>query len=311
MKKTITLCVVITMLLSLVACKKENNNIQQTEVSTAEKVEVQFEKYSILEVGGYDYYSKAKHNPSINLSTEDVKDISVLKNKVVKINDEEYEVEYNNTSKHYLYASDIDNYKKIVNGNSIEIGINKKSSRIDSYLIINNDYMNTVDTNKVKDKDTCVEIAKKYLSTYIDDAESYIATDAKYVKLSTYDAIYNVKLVRVIDGIETCDQAYIGVSIYGDVMMHLFTSLGEMKNANLPDSNMMLMYKNDVQQRLDSIYNTVQEEYSITYNEPQIRFIRLADGKFAFEYTFDVELQPKDTENVALLELNKILVCFE
>jgi uncharacterized protein (UPF0333 family) len=84
MKKMIICLVIALMLMSLCACSEANT-------------------YTVLEVGGYDNFSGANHMEDITLDNENYSKVLVIPQKTVKINGNDWKVEYCGSQKGYLY----------------------------------------------------------------------------------------------------------------------------------------------------------------------------------------------------------------
>lgn len=85
-------------------------------------------------------------------------------------------------------------------------------------------------------------------------ASDYEVVNVRYLKIPKYKALYDLEFVRKIDGTNTSDKAYIGVSVFGDVVSHLFVSLGEMADAKLPTTDEMQKIKENIYTKLEAKY---------------------------------------------------------
>ena len=131
-------------------------------------------------------------------------------------------------------------------------------------------------------KDECFEIAVKYLSNYIDDAEAY---ELKYVYERSWENGYYFMMYRTIDGIATSDRVSIGVRKTGEVYTHVFHSLGEMKDLDVSAINMELLEK-VIFDKVGAIY---VNNYTLNQNIEHLELVKLADGTFVFDCTVAVE----------------------
>ena len=147
-------------------------------------------------------------------------------------------------------------------------------------------------------KDECFEIAVKYLSNYIDDAEAY---ELKYVYERSWENGYYFMMYRTIDGIATSDRVSIGVRKTGEVYTHVFHSLGEMKDLDVSAINMELLEK-VVSDKVDTIYGA---NYSYTHGISHLELVKLANGTFVFDCS--VEIEGKRTEESLMAEDTRFL----
>lgn len=287
MKKFYICILSIIIAFSLFACSTEKN-------------------YKILEVGGYDNLSGAKHSEEFEIELKAKEKIFVSKEKNISFNNSEYAVEYDMTAESYLYRTEIDYYEKKESGKRVKFGINTKTGNIDRYSLMDVNYIKEITKSELS-RDECLEIAWNYLAKYI-DTKDYELVDEKYRDIPEYKAIYDFEFRRVIDGIQTSDCAYIEVTVFGDVVDHMFISLGEMADAELPSDEDMQTIRTKVEEKLKTIYGNVSDKYTVSYEIPDPVFVRLSDGKYAFEYDIDVSLAPHDNPDMPISELTKLLV---
>lgn len=263
-------------------------------------------QYDVLEVGGYDNLSGANHSEEISIALETKEKILIDREKNISFNGSDYAVEYDNTAESYLYRSEVDYYEKNEPGRMVKFGINAKTGNIDRYSWVDVNYAKEIDKPEIS-RDECFEIAQKYFANYIDVSE-YEFVDEYYREIPEFKACYEFEFRRVIDGIRTSDCAYIDVTVFGDVVNHMFISLGEMKDAKLPSSEDMQTIRTKVEEKLKAIYDNVSDKYAVSYEIPDPIFVRLSDGKYAFEYDIGVSLAHHDNPDMPVSELTKLLV---
>lgn len=286
MKKMIICLVIALTLMSLCACSEANT-------------------YTVLEVGGYDNFSGANHMEDITLDNENYSKVLVIPQKTVKINGNDWKVEYCGSQKGYLYKNDLDNYTRDEDGVYVDIGINKDTGTVDSYMWVDQKYVES-QTGAELTEEECLDIAKTYLGDYV-KTDEYEVVNVRYLEIPEYKAIYDFEFARVIDGIKTSDTAYIGVSVFGDVISHLFVSLGELADAEAPTEDEMKIIQNNVNAKLDAIYENVSSKYDISFEIEDTILVRLSDGKYAMEYYVRADLVAKDTQ-AKITESTKLLV---
>ena len=286
MKKIIAIFISLLMIISLASC-------------------TQTEPYSVLEVGGYDNFSGADHQSEITLEIENYSKILKSSKKTVKVNGVDWDVEYYASQKGYLYKNNLDCYEKKSDGVYVQIGINEKTGVVDSYSWVDVNYCENKTDPELSEED-CLNIAKTYLNEFI-DSDDYEVINTRYLEIPEYRAIYDFEFVRMIDGVKTSDKANIGVSVFGDVISHLFISLGEMDGAVLPTNEEMQIIQDNVDNKVKDIYDNVSEQYDISYNISDKVLVKLSNGKYAFEYYITVDLK---TENISpeITETTKLLI---
>ena len=281
------ICLVIALtLMSLCACSEANT-------------------YTVLEVGGYDNFSGANHMEDITLDNENYSKVLVIPQKTVKINGNDWKVEYCGSQKGYLYKNDLDNYTRDEDGVFVDIGINQDTGTVDSYMWVDQKYVES-QTGAELTEEECLDIAQTYLGDYV-KTDEYEVVNVRYLEIPEYKAIYDFEFARVIDGIKTSDTAYIGVSVFGDVISHLFVSLGELADAEAPTEKEMEIIQDHVDAKLAAIYENVSSKYDISFEIEDTVLVRLSDGKYAMEYYVRTDLVAKDTQ-AKVAEATKLLV---
>ena len=287
MKKIIALLLGALILVSLCACSKANT-------------------YTVLEVGGYDNFSGADHMDEISLDNENHSKILVLPQRTVKINGNTWKAKYCGSQKGYLYKNNLDNYfTNPEDGVVVTFGINNDTGVVDSYLWTDVKYAESQEGAELTEEE-CLDIAKTYLGNYV-KTDEYEVVNVRYLEIPEYKAIYDFEFARVIDGIKTSDTAYVGVSVFGDVISHLFVSLGELADAKAPTEDEMEIIQNNVNAKLDAIYENVSSKYDISFEIEDTILVRLSDGKYAMEYYVRTDLVTKDTQT-KITEATKLLV---
>ena len=268
--------------------------------------------YSVLEVGGYDYL-QVDDNHMEEISLRDVKyeDSTVVQNKNVYLNGNNYVMEYQASQKGYLYRSDYDCYRQVDNENIIDVSINRETGRIDRYIWGSKNYLDGKVGSTLTEEE-CLVIAQSYLRSFIDDVSKYEVIETNYFDIPEFQAVYQFRFNRTISDLKTSDEAYISVSVYGDVTSHLFKSLGEMRDAiKLPSSKEMKYIQSNVEDKIQTIYNSVTNNFDFTYRIDDVVFTKLEDGKYALDFYIVVTLTSKNTlvESKEIVETTRLLVC--
>jgi hypothetical protein len=264
-------------------------------------------EYQVLEIGEVDANSEGNHVNEVSLIPEIIKKDTIDSKKTINYNDVDYEAEYDMTSIGYYYQNERDIYQYKSGETITKFGINCVTNKIDSYSFVRLNFKNDITEAEIS-RDECLEIAQKYLAQYI-EITNYELIDERYYPATPTDIpYYNFEFRRVSDGVRTSDCAYIEVSAFGDVESHLFISLGEMKGAKLPSKEDMQTIQVKVDEKLKAIYKDASEKYEVTYDNLSPLFVRLADGRYAFEYSISVTLRQHDNPEFGYSELTKLLV---
>lgn len=268
-------------------------------------------KYNVVEAWDYDNVSGAEHKMEFDTNSKKYEKAISPVNKKMNFNNKEYELYYVNSKKGYLYEDDIDFYEYIEKGTNISIGINNKTGRIDSFSWMSINYLESKSNVNELNRDECLNIAQKYLADFVDDALEYTLINERYLEMPTYQAVYDFEFSRVIDGMKTSDMAYIGITVYGDIITHLFKNLGEMRNETLPNDDDLNTIYNNINEKISVIYNNVSEKFEISYDISEVVFVKLENGKRAMIFDIDVDLLNKNDSSLHFGEFTKLLVYLE
>ena len=152
----------------------------------------------------------------------------------------------------------------------------------------------------------------QYLRQYA-DADKYSLVRADYLKIPEYKAIYNFEYVHLVDGIKTSDSAFLGVTVYGDVISHDFSTLNEFEKFHAPSEADNRAITADIEAKIGSIYDgsiydSINDKYTYSWSEEGKRFVKLSDGTYALECSVSVTLTPKDTSAKSVAEAVTLLV---
>ena len=281
---------------------------QISEETTEE--ETKPSKYTALEFSASDSGVGANHNMDIKLETTKYFDTTLKELKNINLLGFDYNAEYKESQNSYYYNVDVDCYESTIRKEyDYEFEINRKTGRVDRCLLFQFNYLSTKGSSPKLSKEECENIALNILSQYV-NTDDYILKDSYksfYTTGGRYET-YIFSFVRVIDGIETKDNAYIEITEYGDLIQYIFTCLGEMKDAVAPTKEEISMMQDAVDEKVKSIYSNIEKSYGVEYEIRDEYFVRLADGKYAMEYVVDVDLTPNDPEGLTLKEKISLLV---
>ena len=286
---------------------EEITNIDDTQESSTE---TKPSKYTALEFSASDSGVGANHNMDIKLETTKYFDTTLKELKNINLLDFDYNAEYKESQNSYYYNVDVDCYESTIRKEyDYEFEINRKTGRVDRCLLFQFNYLSTKGSSPKSSKEECENIALNILSQYV-NTDDYILKDCYksfYTTGGRYET-YVFSFVRVIDGIETKDNAYIEITEYGDLIQYIFTCLGEMKDAVAPTEEELSGMRDAVDEKVKSIYSNIEKSYGVEYEIRDEYFVRFADGSYAMEYVVDVNLTPNDPEGLKLIEKISLLV---
>ena len=301
------------MLVLLVSCN-ENTEFTQDDATEENTVSNQNEDkaktYTALEFGVYEsYLSGANHKEDVKLSKTSYSAMARGTSKNINVLGTEYNIKYDESKKGYYYNQNIDYFEDTTKEYGYEFGINQNTGRVDKCLLFHNNYLETKDTSPKLPEEECKNLAVKILGQYVNVDEYNLQNTQKsfYTTGGRYET-YIFTFARIINDIETKDQAYIEITEYGDLIQYIFTCLGEMKDAVAPNADEISAIEKCVDEKVKSIYANVTEKYSIEYEIREKYFVKLEDGKYAMEYVVDVDLTPEKSEEYGFSEKISLLV---
>ena len=178
---------------------------------------------------------------------------------------------------------------------------------VDNYSYTNLKYSAQHTQSAELTKEQCEEIALQYLRQYA-DADKYSLVRADYLEIPEYKAIYNFEYAHLVDGIKTSDSAFLGVTVYGDVISHDFSTLNEFEKFHAPSEADNRAITAVFEAKIGSIYDSINDKYTYSWSEEGKRFVKLSDGTYALEYSVSVTLTPKDTSAKSVAEAVTLLV---
>lgn len=266
-------------------------------------------KYQIKEVGGFDnrHIADALHKQEIKLETKTEKELFVKNKRDIEYNGTLYNCTYNYTEKSYLFNGEIQNYTFDKDGIIIDFGINKKTGKIDKYFYIDIKYKDK-NTNPSKTRDECVQIALDYFGSHVDDINEYTLIEEKYRKIPEYEGVYDFKFARLKNGVKTIDGGNIGVTVYGDVISHLFTKLGDLKNEKMPNEHEFEEIQKNINTKIDKIYKNVITHKTIDFLTEDVIFMKLSDGRRVLQYFIVATSDPENDNEIGFRDQTVLLV---
>ena len=263
-------------------------------------------EFEVLEVGDESdccYSSGANHKNEVSLSSNNYRKINSPSAKTVEINGESITLEYMETRETYSYNGEVDHYQYIDSEKGLltEIGINAETGRMDYYLWWDETYATRMANEERLSQEACEDIAVSYLNQFI-NSQDYTIVVAEYKASPDYGGRYIFTFNRMKNGMETIDQARITVSIFGDVVNHKFTCLGEMEGTPSLTEGEFNTIENNVDSKVKEIYDPVLDEYTYTYEISEKKIVRFANGDYALRYYINATLTPLDTDEMTLHE---------
>lgn len=320
MRKLVISILLVSVGLSLGSCSSFTENSHQVPSNTESNVQIPNSElsltYEVLEVGDFDYISSAQHSSEISWEHEKIDDESLhgmtMPYEVyVYGNKYEYQLSYSGTKTAYWFNStcDIFQYSSSDNANiQVCVEINRNTGRVDWYSWYDRNYLSTF-KGEIKNEDECLKIASEHLGDFVDDPEAYTLDESKYLKIPEFEAVYSFEFVRMNGNLRTFDQATIDVTVYGDVIIHSFFCLGEMKDIQIPVTVDMDAVQGAINSKIDTIYANIIDRYEVESQTSRVSLIKLADGRLAYDYYVEVSLSPFDESAMSINELTHIIVC--
>ena len=261
-------------------------------------------KIEILEIGGYDDIVYANHNPNIEFGLEFYTDENAMKTISTTLYGKIYEARYKDSTKGYLYNFDVDTYVSVHKDLIVTISVNRNTGNIDSLHISHYPYV-PKQSEKISEE-KCKEAAIEYCKQYT-DIENYTLVDTAQKDNDGYIE-YIFSFSRYIDDYKTSDQIKIVVNQFGEIFDHDFYSLGEMKDAKVPKKLNVENIEKNIDEKIDSMYSNVIDEYEISYRINDTVFLKTYDGQYALQYTIKVDLQSKSDDYINASETINFLV---
>ena len=307
MKKISLYIIVISLMWSFSACASKEINVKDDAITEKQNTVV---RYNVFEMGGTLNQSQANHSVEF-VGGKKIKSEKEIENEYKYIVDgQEYSLTYDHTEEWYWFGSETVYYSIEQDGKQIEIGINKETGRVDSYWFAEK-YYSDENTTTLKNDKECLEIAKQYLANYVEEANAYELIDINYSDGWQGRGLYTYEFRRIVAGVQTMDAAYIGVMGDGTIKTHTFQCLGQMKDIELPNENLMGLIEKDIDKKLIAIYGPLKGDYSVTYEMSDMVYLRLLDGRYAIEYSYEVSMSSLKEDAVPFTELTKLIVVLE
>ncbi len=272
----IAICIILT--LFLVACSDKQTGI-------------------VYEVGQSDSENSISE---VKLSAKTYKNLLAKKTKSYTLYGKEYELEYLSSVSGYLYNQDVDIYKYISDSETLQVQFNKKTGKTDGFLwscLAEQDRS----SSEIRTEEQCKDAAYEYFESLTSDAAEYALTDTIVRNATEYTKLYIFEYSRMIEEFKTSDKSQIYVDAYGKIVGYLNTSLGSMKGAVQPNQKYIDGVYSQLKDKLENKYSTKKdkngysyEDYSYETNGDNMVFVRLTNGKYAFDINVTATLSVSD-----------------
>lgn len=296
MKKLIILLFILSLTIWLSGCYNLPNNItigSHSATSTTPPEPKSF-SFQIFETGSSDCYTDVPHRVEFELNTIERIESNVEPQVNISFAGTKYVVPYKHTEQGYLYNSTYDIYEMVEkNKEHIQVSVNRNTNRIDKLICSDFLYLQHLDENAQKlDKAECLAIVQDFLKQYISDVDAYQLYGDYNSVYPEFGLVYRFYFSRFIEGISSSDQAWFFITEYGDIIHYDIRGLGDMQVAELPTDEEMAQIQAGMDAKILEIYQPLEDRYDITYQTKDVTFIRLADGRYAFQYSYGVKLTP-------------------
>ncbi len=263
-------------------------------------------RYQPLEVGGFDYVSDADHEEETALKMDVYEKTFAVSSKQITMHDVVYQTTYDKSQKGYYYHQDVDIYRAEGEDFSADFAVNADTGRIDRFFLASKSYDKS---KEVLTRDACLALAQEYLGEFT-VALDYTLVGEEYREIPEYTAVYEFEFARMIGGMKTSDAAYVGITVYGDVISHVFNSLEEMKGVKSPSAEVIATVNKNVDAKMKTIYSAISNQYRYSYEVEDIILAKMENGKLALLYEVDVTLEPVG-EGKSFSEFTQFLIYLE
>lgn len=238
--------------------------------------------FNVLYAGGADDSSLLA--PEVEIETEinaigtnftDKEKIGTTK--TIVVDGVEYTGTYTGSTRRSYYRDDTDNYFVQVGEKKVNFSINTETGACRDLTI-----SAKRTSGKEITRDEAYAKAIAHLKTYVPDIENY-----ELVNENSGGNVYDFIWQRTVNGIKTTDAASVTMTKTGEIFAHVLQSVGAFENADMSFVN-----KQKMEKALSDKINSMYTKYNgITYNSENIMLIRLANGKYAFEYRVNIEMR--------------------
>ena len=265
--------------------------------------ENEYKPLTAYEVGPYEYVSEANHTAEVTYKTEFYQDNKLIKNRDVEVFGESYSVQYQETRIVYDYdgqSTETEIYKYSGDTYSISVHFDKKTGEITAWHRYEKKYENN---GEIKSEEVCLQIARDYLAEYVDDIDEY-----ELVRKNSTSTSYDFDFYRYIGGMKMRDIASIRVRNNGEVCSVDIECAGSMRDADLPDEVVLSEVRNNVDAKLEAIYEDMYNRYTVTYGKREEMMLAFSDGSYAIECKVTANIVPKNISEESISETSTLII---
>lgn len=295
MKKIISIALsTIMSVLALTSCA--NNATTTAETTTAAQQTPLNKEYTALVYDYTDGIPGGKKDVDLNHKT--IKK-SPAPSDSITIDGVTYKGTYTSSWDSDRYNFNRDEYTYKDDNVSVRYTINATTGKVEVFSIDHKREESFYEGKKIYSEEECLELAKEYIKPYVPNIEKYTLVS----KSNPQGDIYKFKFREYIDGVRTGNDAFVNVSIYGELDhfdyhteiedVEAFKESGYLETIDWDAvdeaiearANEMLSYS----EQFDSIEVINTEEHKTTKT-----LVKMADGSFALKCQVNVCMTYKD-----------------
>ncbi len=271
--------------------------------------------YNVLEVSQeYDVTTVGNHSKEYELNITSDKVDRLLENNTKKINmcGKERSLQYGSTKTSDYNLDDVVIYQRFEeDGTKCLVGLSENTGEIVRWSLFDS---SVVDRSRVYTKEECEQISVDLLKTLVDDPDNYYMTWNRSLNFGEYGTTYWFDYYRKIDGVKAMDCVSMLISEYGVCHDYSITGKGMFAHVDtLPANYDKAKIDEAVNEKLDDIYSSAKQNYSVSYKYADETLIIMKDGKLGLLINVKVIMEPLDPEDNRSIsgEIASFVVCLE
>lgn len=257
--------------------------------------------YKIKEVGGYDCGIVSTHESEFSsdfLSFTSYDNLFAPKEKSAIFFGYEITGQYQDSIKIDLYGiENTDRYTYNFSEGCVDFSIGQKTGKCLSYScgFKNSEYLDRVTGPQISESE-CREIAADFLTEQLENFDQYEYEEVVTHNISVMGGdVHTFFFTKKMENMWTYERTYVQVTSYGDIIGYDLTLSGNIDLDTLPSKYDSVKMDHTVSQRLEQMYESVQEQYrEITHSVESERLIRLKNGKYVILYDIETALTDSD-----------------
>ena len=282
MKKAFYILTIITLVLALLTSCANT-------ATTSPPINITPKTYTVLETSLSSDSSAAgvKHKSEIDLEVltlqEEAKKDSTAQ---VTINGTNFTGVYKDTIVRKYYNFDYEEYTAKSGSTTAIFKINPANNELVGFQTRDAEYLQKNANAKELSQEECTDIAWNYLKGHVSDIENYRIISVNFNESEAHKGLYWFRFYRYIGETQALDCAFIYVTVYGDVVRFSKHNLGGFEGTNILSKHSEESIDSAINAKLSEIYGALENnpDYTIQYAKSRM-LVRLADGKYALEYT--------------------------